>query len=309
MGFRPDDWQLLSHHLPLPVYPGYRRLFRRHRGAHSFETLPHPETTQLLLDLYHHEDAIYVHPLKVYPALGSTMYLPHKDDRDQCIPLTNSAEAARFFLHRPIFSPANRHVDYWDRLFEDAARIRQSGNPQENDEMLAKLRRLLLTDDGRIARLAHEYFDLSDLVQIKNREVGTGKIGGKAIGMLLSRKILALKGAGEGVDPDLLEPHDSYYLGADLFYTYIVQNGWWTYVQNRRRTRVFQQADELRKHLLEVNFRQRARAVPTMLESFAHHRSSSVRARARRRFWQCIRRQIESIFVPTRGSVSKAGRF
>jgi hypothetical protein len=279
------------------------------RGAHSFETIAGiRETTQLLLDLYHHEDAIYVHPLKVYQRYGSTMYLPHKMTGDQCIPLTNSAEAARFFSFIvPSFSQANRHVDYWDRLFEDAARIRQSGNPQENDEMLAKLRRLLLTDDGRIARLAHEYFDLSDLIQIKKREIGTGKIGGKAIGMLLSRKIIALKGAGEGVNPDLLEPHDSYYLGADLFYTYIVQNGWWTLrTEQKKDDGYFSKADELRKHLLEGKFPASVREqFQQMLESFGQSpiivRSSSL---LEDDFGNAFAGKYESIFCANQGDPS-----
>lgn len=46
-------------------------------------------------------------------------------------------------------------------------------------------------------------------------------IGGKACGMLLARKLI------ENKRPDLykkLEPHDSYYIGSDVFYSYIVDN-------------------------------------------------------------------------------------
>lgn len=276
------------------------------RGAHSFETIAGiRETTQLLLDLYHLEETIYVHPLKVYQRYGSTMYLPHKMVGEQCIPLTNSADAARFFSFIvPSFSQANRHVDYWDRLFEDAGRLWQAGDSQKSDEMLAKLRRLLLTDDGRIARLAHEYFDLSDLVQIKNREIGTGKIGGKAIGMLLSRKILSIKGAEEGVEPDLLEPHDSYYLGADLFYTYIVQNGWWTLrTEQKKDDGYFSKAGELREHLLNGKFPPSVREqFQQMLESFGQSpiivRSSSL---LEDDFGNAFAGKYESIFCANQG--------
>jgi hypothetical protein len=49
------------------------------------------------------------------------------------------------------------------------------------------------------------------------------RLGGKACGMLLARKII------ENQRPDLyarLEPHDSFYIGSDVFYSYIVENGY-----------------------------------------------------------------------------------
>jgi hypothetical protein len=74
---------------------------------------------------------------------------------------------------------------------------------------------------------------LEDILKIKSRLIGTGYIGGKAVGMLLARKILAH-------DPEIdwnlrLEPHDSYHIGSDVFYTYIVQNGWWQLLMEQRK--------------------------------------------------------------------------
>lgn len=51
-------------------------------------------------------------------------------------------------------------------------------------------------------------------------------IGGKTIGMLLARKIL--ESDEEKRFSPVMEMHDSFYLGADVFYTYIVLNGCWT---------------------------------------------------------------------------------
>ena len=54
--------------------------------------------------------------------------------------------------------------------------------------------------------------------------IGSGAIGGKACGMLLARKI------AETEIPEFRqygEPHDSFYIGSDVFYTYIVSNGDW----------------------------------------------------------------------------------
>jgi len=79
--------------------------------------------------------------------------------------------------------------------------------------------------EKRILALVKEYFTLEDLVEIKKRLIGTGFIGGKSVGMLLARNILRK-------DPALdwqaeLEMHDSFYIGSDIFYSYMVQNGWW----------------------------------------------------------------------------------
>ena len=60
---------------------------------------------------------------------------------------------------------------------------------------------------------------------IKNREIGTGCIGGKAAGMLLARNIL--RDEAPELYSSRIEPHDSYYIGADVFYTYAVQSGLW----------------------------------------------------------------------------------
>jgi hypothetical protein len=62
-------------------------------------------------------------------------------------------------------------------------------------------------------------------MDIKSRVIGTGFIGGKAAGMLLARKILSedkiLNWSG------MEEPQDSFYIGSDIFYSFIVQNQLW----------------------------------------------------------------------------------
>ena len=258
------------------------------RGAHSFETIAGiRETTQLLLDLYHDDSALFVHPLKVWQRYSNTMYLPHRFAGDACVPITNSAEAAAFFNSMlPSFAQSSRYVDFWDRLFLEAAQLQngQDTHQQKNGQaiaqqmttpdeglvqddrtddraeeraaMLKRLRGLLLSDEGQIGQLAHDYFDISDMIAIKNREIGTGKIGGKAIGMLLARKILTKERMSNGDSFNAhLEPHDSYFLGADLFYTYIVQNGWWTLRTEQKTSEgYFSKAVILKERLLEGTF-------------------------------------------------------
>ena len=45
--------------------------------------------------------------------------------------------------------------------------------------------------ERRISELALKYFTLEDILNIAGREIGTGFIGGKSVGMIIARKILA----------------------------------------------------------------------------------------------------------------------
>ena len=66
-----------------------------------------------------------------------------------------------------------------------------------------------------------------------DRMIGTGRIGGKSLGMLLARAALRKADLQWG---ERLESHDSFYVGSDVFFTYLVQNGcWWL----RRRMKDF----------------------------------------------------------------------
>ena len=110
---------------------------------------------------------------------------------------------------------------------------------------------MLIGSDSRMFKLCDKYFTLKDILSIAAREIGTGFIGGKSVGMLLARKILEI----EGGFSNYLEPHDSFYIGADVFYTYIVQNGWWK-LRTRQKTQAgyYKYAAELREKLLEGSF-------------------------------------------------------
>lgn len=82
----------------------------------------------------------------------------------------------------------------------------------------------MMTRNEEMAHMIEEHFSPRDYFLIRNRMIGTGMIGGKACGMLLARKMV------KAHLPELtgkMEPHDSYYVGSDVFYTYIVANGWW----------------------------------------------------------------------------------
>lgn len=150
--------------------------------------------------------------------------------------------------------------------------------------------------------LGRAHFSLQDLLDIAGREIGTGLIGGKSVGLLLARK------SQESEARDLVRGHwvppDSFYLGADIYYTYIVQNGWWT-LRMRQKTPegYFPLASELREKLLSGRFPQAIRESFTrMLEHFGQSpiivRSSSL---LEDNCGHTFAGKYESVFLPNRG--------
>lgn len=196
------------------------------RGEHTYTTIAGiRETTQLLLDLYGVDEHTYVHPLKVWSRHSPTMFFPHMIAGDEVQPITSSEASARLFarMSRTIDPP-----DHWQVLVQRGWEARDAhgeGAAEARAAAEARLRAMLLGSHGRMAELVEKYFDLDDLLAIASREIGTGFIGGKSVGMLVARAILQKDPQARFADR--MEAHDSYYLGSDLFYTYIVANGWW----------------------------------------------------------------------------------
>ncbi len=55
----------------------------------------------------------------------------------------------------------------------------------------------MISDQLAYLKIAKEWFTIADLLEIRNRKIGHGKIGGKAAGMLLAARILAEAGDDE----------------------------------------------------------------------------------------------------------------
>ncbi len=82
--------------------------------------------------------------------------------------------------------------------------------------------------------------------------VGTGLIGGKTVGMLVARNILQRHSSRF---TELLEDHDSFYVGSDVFYTYLVRNGVWWLRQKQRNPQTFLEgAVQARQRILVGRF-------------------------------------------------------
>lgn len=227
------------------------------RSRHSFKTVARiRETTQVLLDVYNNDGKICVHPLKAWKRYTPTMYLPHVMEDEKFVPILNSADAAGIlsYLTHKSATGGVRNLDYWERIFLKATGILEDpGASAEKQEMVDTLSRVMIGREKRMLALVKEYFSLEDLVEIKKRLIGTGFIGGKSVGMLLARNIL--RG-----DPTFdwnaeLEIHDSFFIGSDIFYSYMVQNGWWKLLMAQKTDEgYFEVARELKQKMLHGIF-------------------------------------------------------
>jgi hypothetical protein len=223
------------------------------RNNHSYKTIARiRETTQLLIDVYDYDGHIYLHPLKVWNRYSPTMFLPHTEADGKFSPITNSVDASRLFAHMADRGEesARRNLDYWDRLFLEAEELARDKNEgEEVGRMRDKLIRIMLVREPRMLKLVQQFISLDDLLAIKGRMIGTGFIGGKALGMLLARKILGQEWE------EVLEPHDSFFIGSDVFYSYIVENGWWDlWLEQKTEAGFFSKAAELKEKLQNGKF-------------------------------------------------------
>jgi hypothetical protein len=277
------------------------------RSSHSFKTVARiRETTQVLLDVYSHNEQICVHPLKAWKRYTPTMFLPHIMEGDKFVPILSSADTASVLSYMVDKNTTSsvRNLDYWDRIFLQANDILEKPDTdKEKQEMVETLSRVLIGREKRMLSLVKEYFSLKDLVEIKKRLIGTGFIGGKSVGMLLARNIL-LKDPSYDWNSDL-ELHDSFYIGSDIFYSYMVQNGWWKLLMAQKSDEgYFEVAKELKNKMLHGVFPDEVKEqFQLMLEYFGQSpiivRSSSLLEDA---FGNAFAGKYESYFCPNQGT-------
>ena len=274
--------------------------------AHSHRTMARiRETTQVLIDVRHAGNERYLQPVKVWRRQSPTMFLPHTHRDGRFEPVVDSSTATRLqatLLRRD--SESVCQMDYWDRLFLEASDLAAPETPEPGrTEVLDRLFRVLIGRDERVLELARRHLDLQDLIAIRGRMIGSGFIGGKAVGMLLARRIL------EREDPDFwephLDPHDSFYLGSDVYYSYLVHNGWWSRVMRQRTPDgFFSEARSLHADMLEGELPEEVRLdLERMLDHFGQYpllvRSSSLLEDG---FGNAFAGKYESLFCVNQGS-------
>jgi len=287
--------------------------FALHRGFHSHDAVSViRDTTQQLLRIFRDDGRIYVHPLKVDRRSSPTMYLPHVWEGREFRPVAESPVLADVLSEGLSLHGENgdRKLDLWDRMFLQAkAAADDAGRGmlprEEAKELERRLIRMMVTRDERVMSLASRYLDLSDLLAIRKRMIGTGLIGGKSVGMLLARAILSRNDlAWKGK----LERHDSFYIGSDVFYTFLVRNGCWKVRRGQRNESTFfdgieEAREKVRSGVFPSFIREQFTA---LLEYFGQSpiivRSSSLLEDG---FGNAFTGKYDSVFCPNQGSPSE----
>ncbi len=236
----------------------YFALYRQSHSYHAIE--PIMQTTQLLIDVYSYNEKIYIQPSRVVGRHTPTLYMLHLWDKDRFVPVKQSAYISRIINSTKwngLPSASYRMVGIWDKLFMQAENLLDGikkgvVEPSVGDEFLNKLFRLILSRDEAVLKLCRKYLSLQDVIFIWKRTIGTGMIGGKSLGVLLSHSILAKHSERWRA---ILEAHDSFFIGSDVYYTYLVENGCWWKRQEQKNPQTFLKGtDEIRLQLLNGKF-------------------------------------------------------
>jgi len=233
----------------------YFALLRNHHMPIAYSTIHN--TAQVVIDTYCNKDQIYIHPLKVYKRYSPTMYMLHIWKDEEFIPVRRSSVTSEILtsVPQPWLDFTLQPHDVWTRTFIQAEQIIKkpdTDNPDIHNELFNRLLRMTITREPRLLELAKKYLDLSGLVEIGKRIIGTGLIGGKSVGMLLSRAILT---KADKHWKEVLEVHDSFFIGSHAYYTYLIQNGcWWLRRKLKKSDNYINGAEELRHKLLNGKF-------------------------------------------------------
>jgi pyruvate,water dikinase len=200
------------------------------RGQHSHGTIARiRDTTQILIDVYHVGGTVYLHPLKVLGRYSPHMFLPHRVSETGWTPVFQSGEAAAVSSKawKRKLPAATDSVAPWQSVYAKLAEYhRESAGAPPTPEVASlkhELSRMLIGDQEALEALADKYLTLDDLLDIRSRMIGSGRIGGKAAGMLLARRIL-LSDKGIVDFSQVMEAHDSFYIGSDVFFSFLVDN-------------------------------------------------------------------------------------
>jgi len=284
----------------------YFGLLRRHHSRHATE--PVQSTTQLFIDVFHANGKLYVRPVKTQFRYTPTIHLLHGWREHDVFEVVRSSAVIAEVLSKAGPDWAADEM-YGEEVLRRAEAI--AVNPEtagractgeEREAVWRQLVRMMVTRDDAIMPLVRKYLSVADLLDIRSRMVGTGLIGGKTVGMLVARKIVTAEAPQVGPK---LEPHDSFYIGADVFYTFLVRNGLWPSREQQHSAETFLEGvDEAREKILAGTFPDYVlRQFDEMLDYFGQYpvivRSSSL---LEDNYGNAFAGKYESVFCANQGT-------
>ena len=90
------------------------------------------------------------------------------------------------------------------------------------EESRVVLIRTMISDQLPYVNIAKRWFTIPDLAEIRTRKIGTGRIGGKAAGMLLAHRILCEE-LPEELQSHICKP-EYYFIGSNEMYSFMAMN-------------------------------------------------------------------------------------
>jgi pyruvate,water dikinase len=229
------------------------------RNRHSVQTINAiQDTAQVVIDYYVKDGEEYIHPLKVDKRHSKTMYLLHKLNDGRYDPIASSSVIAEILadIPHPWLDFSVTLQDLWNRIFLKAQEIQKEidhgrHKDEESEEYRQRLLRMAVTRDEHLIKLARKYLEMSDLISIGKHMIGTGLIGGKTVGMLIARAILSK----DDYWKEKLETHDSFFVGSDVFYSYVIKcKCWWIRWKQKNSKDLFEGIEEARQRILSGTF-------------------------------------------------------
>ncbi|MCE5277033.1 MAG: PEP/pyruvate-binding domain-containing protein [Planctomycetaceae bacterium] len=283
------------------------------RNCHAAETTATiAETAQVVINIYRHNGELYIHPQKVQQRFSPTMYFLHVWHGDDFLPVTQSAVISEILTAVPWrrLASSAEGSGLWGRSFREAAETMEAvakgeAPPEREREIFRRLVYMMVTRNDRLFDLVEKYMTLAEIIRLGGRMLGTGLIGGKSVGMLIARAVLRRSTPHLAA---LLEPHDSFYIGSDVFYTFLVRNGiWWIRQRQKDPQSFLDGAERARQSIIRGSFGpETQKQFSDMLDYFGQSpiivRSSSLQEDS---FGNAFAGKYESVFCVNQGSRDK----
>ena len=201
------------------------------RGQHDHSTIARiRDTTQILIDVYHVSGETYVTPGQgAWPVLSADVPAASRvgDGLDSAIPEWRG----RCGVFRSLEEVRRRYCGLrWHpgrAVYAKLVEHRKAGEDEAHVPEMVSLKReflrMLVGDNRAFLDLADRSFTVDDLIEVRNRVIGSGRIGEKPPGCSWRGGFL-LNEKGKVDFSQVLEAHDSFYIGSDVFFTFLVDN-------------------------------------------------------------------------------------
>ena len=278
------------------------------RYKHSEETYEEiREQTEVFLDLYSDFKNLYMRPQKILDEDSEEICIPYiYDFQQQSYRKTQGGiELSHFLKATTMGLPDNYdpHKDFWDHFFDTAQKRFEDGKDISRD--CETMCQIMMSRDPKIREMVKKHFKPTDYFFIREHMIGTGLIGGKACGMLTARKIVENR---QHQIYENFEAHDSFFIGSDVFYSYIVENDFWDLrVKQRTKEGYFDAAEECVKRIMEGHFSEHIEKQFIRLLNYYGHSPIIVRSSSLLEdgFGNAFAGKYESVFCISAGSMEE----